>query len=157
MKRLNLTAALIILLIVGIAQLWLIPNYVPSAHDPGDLPPKRRLEAGVELQSLDHGRRVFALATRELGEVASTLFMDPLPIGDDAHAIEAQRGQDVIDIARQRPGEDDDERLRAVDARVVIGEIGDAMKRDRRLARSGAAPDHEVAAGGPRDQIELDM
>ena len=39
MKRLNLTAALIILLIVGIAQLWLIPNYVPSAHDPGDLPP----------------------------------------------------------------------------------------------------------------------
>jgi hypothetical protein len=39
MKRLDLTAALIILLIVGIAQLWLIPNYVPSAHDPGDLPP----------------------------------------------------------------------------------------------------------------------
>lgn len=39
MRRVNLTAALIILLIVGIAQLWLIPNYVPSAHDPGDLPP----------------------------------------------------------------------------------------------------------------------
>lgn len=39
MKRVNLTAALIILLMVGITQLWLIPNYVPSAHDPGDLPP----------------------------------------------------------------------------------------------------------------------
>ena len=39
MRRANLTAALIILLIVGIVQLWLIPNYVPSAHDPGDLPP----------------------------------------------------------------------------------------------------------------------
>jgi len=39
MRRINLAAALIILLIVGIAQGWLIPNYVPSAHDPGDLPP----------------------------------------------------------------------------------------------------------------------
>jgi hypothetical protein len=39
MKRVNLAASLIILLIVGIAQGWLIPNYVPSAHDAGDLPP----------------------------------------------------------------------------------------------------------------------
>ncbi len=39
MRRINLVAALIILLVVGIAQLWLIPNYVPSAHDAGDLPP----------------------------------------------------------------------------------------------------------------------
>ena len=39
MRRINLVAALIILLVVGIAQLWLIPNYVPAAHDPGDLPP----------------------------------------------------------------------------------------------------------------------
>jgi len=39
MRRVNLAASLVILLIVGIAQLWLIPKYVPSAHDPGDLPP----------------------------------------------------------------------------------------------------------------------
>lgn len=39
MKRVNLAASLIILLIVGIAQGWLIPKYVPSAHDAGDLPP----------------------------------------------------------------------------------------------------------------------
>jgi len=39
MKRVNLAASLIILLIAGIALGWLIPNYVPSSHDPGDLPP----------------------------------------------------------------------------------------------------------------------
>jgi hypothetical protein len=39
MKRVNLAASLIILLIVGIAQGWLIPNYVPYAHDAGDPPP----------------------------------------------------------------------------------------------------------------------
>jgi hypothetical protein len=39
MRRVNLAASLIILLIAGIAIGWLIPNYVPSAHDPGDLPP----------------------------------------------------------------------------------------------------------------------
>jgi len=39
MKRINLTASLIILAMAGFALGWLIPNYVPSAHDPGDLPP----------------------------------------------------------------------------------------------------------------------
>ncbi len=39
MRRINLAASLIILLIAGIVQGWLIPNYVPSAHDAGDLPP----------------------------------------------------------------------------------------------------------------------
>ncbi len=39
MRRVNLAASLIILLMAGIVQGWLIPNYVPSAHDPGDLPP----------------------------------------------------------------------------------------------------------------------
>ncbi|CAB1065737.1 hypothetical protein D1BOALGB6SA_10536 [Olavius sp. associated proteobacterium Delta 1] len=39
MRRVNLVASLIILLIFGIVLGWLIPNYVPSAHDAGDLPP----------------------------------------------------------------------------------------------------------------------
>ena len=39
MRRVNLAASLIILLIAGIALGWLIPNYVPSKHDAGDLPP----------------------------------------------------------------------------------------------------------------------
>lgn len=39
MRRINLTASLIILLMAGVVQGWLIPNYVPSAHDAGDLPP----------------------------------------------------------------------------------------------------------------------
>ena len=39
MRRINLAASLIILAMAGIALGWLIPNYVPSAHDPGDLPP----------------------------------------------------------------------------------------------------------------------
>jgi len=39
MRRVNLVASLIILLLAGIVQGWLIPNYVPSAHDAGDLPP----------------------------------------------------------------------------------------------------------------------
>ena len=39
MRRVNLAASLTILLITGIALGWLIPNYVPSEHDAGDLPP----------------------------------------------------------------------------------------------------------------------
>ena len=39
MKRVNLAASLIILAMVGIVLGWLVPNYVPSAHDAGDLPP----------------------------------------------------------------------------------------------------------------------
>ena len=39
MKRVNLAASAVILAIAGVALGWLIPNYVPSAHDAGDLPP----------------------------------------------------------------------------------------------------------------------
>ena len=39
MRRINLAASLLILLIAALALGWLIPNYVPAAHDAGDLPP----------------------------------------------------------------------------------------------------------------------
>ncbi len=39
MRRVNLAASLIIFVIVGMALGWVVPNYVPSAHDAGDLPP----------------------------------------------------------------------------------------------------------------------
>ncbi len=39
MRRVNLAASLIILAMVGLVLGWLVPNYVPSAHDAGDLPP----------------------------------------------------------------------------------------------------------------------
>jgi hypothetical protein len=39
MKRVNLMASLIILLMAGVVLGWLIPEHVPSAHDAGDLPP----------------------------------------------------------------------------------------------------------------------
>ncbi len=39
MRRVNLAASLIILVMVGLVLGWLVPNYVPSAHDAGDLPP----------------------------------------------------------------------------------------------------------------------
>jgi len=39
MRRVDLAASLIILVFVAITLGWLVPNYVPSAHDAGDLPP----------------------------------------------------------------------------------------------------------------------
>ena len=39
MRRVDLAASLIIFVIVGMTLGWLVPNYVPSAHDAGDLPP----------------------------------------------------------------------------------------------------------------------
>jgi F0F1-type ATP synthase assembly protein I len=39
MRRVNLSASLIIFVLVGVTLGWLVPNYVPSAHDAGDLPP----------------------------------------------------------------------------------------------------------------------
>lgn len=39
MKHVDLAASLIIFAIAAMALGWLVPNYVPSAHDAGDLPP----------------------------------------------------------------------------------------------------------------------
>jgi len=39
MRRVDLAASLLIFAIVAITLGWLVPNYVPSAHDAGDLPP----------------------------------------------------------------------------------------------------------------------
>jgi hypothetical protein len=39
MKKMDLFAALIIVLLAGFALIWLIPNHVSSRHDVGDLPP----------------------------------------------------------------------------------------------------------------------
>ena len=57
------------------------------------------------------------------------LLVDPVAIVDDADAREAERRQDVGDVAREGPGEDDDEGLGPVDRRVGVGEIGDAIER----------------------------
>ncbi len=39
MRRLDLISSLIIVGLAGFALIWLIPNHVPTRHDPGDLPP----------------------------------------------------------------------------------------------------------------------
>ena len=39
MRRLDLISSVVIMILAGFALLWLIPNHVPTRHDPGDLPP----------------------------------------------------------------------------------------------------------------------
>ena len=39
MRRVDLTAAVIIIVVAGLALGWLIPHHVPREHDAGDLPP----------------------------------------------------------------------------------------------------------------------
>lgn len=39
MRQMNRIAAVVVLLMAGVALGWLIPVHVPNAHDPGDLPP----------------------------------------------------------------------------------------------------------------------
>ncbi len=39
MRRINIVSSIVIMILALIALVWLIPNNVPSWHDPGDLPP----------------------------------------------------------------------------------------------------------------------
>ena len=75
--------------------------------------------------------------------------------GADLHALDAERGQHVADVVAQRRREDDDQRLRRVDARVIVGEVGDAMQGHGGLARAGGAANDHEAGGRPGDQREL--
>ena len=49
MKYLDIVSSIIIIVLAGVAMFWLIPNHVPTRHDPGDLPPNLMpmLSAGV--------------------------------------------------------------------------------------------------------------
>ena len=62
------------------------------------------------------------------------------------HVPHAERRQHVRDVVAQGAREHDHQRAVAVDRRVVVGQVGDAVQRHRRLARAGGAADHHQAA-----------
>ena len=120
----------------------------------GDVTLERVGEARVEHQPL-HARRARRRAARPAArEVALALLVRPVAEGRDAHARDAERGQHVAHVLAQRRREHHEERALGVDARIVVGEVGDAVQRDGGLARAGAAADRDEAAR-PRDQLEL--
>ena len=65
----------------------------------------------------------------------------PFVEGANLDAADAERRQHVADVVAQRRREDDEQGPLGVDARVVVGEVGDAVQGDRRLARAGGAAD----------------
>ena len=58
-------------------------------------------------------------------------------------------------VISQRWREHSDECSRRINLGVVEGEVGDPVKRDRRLARTGRSANGEKARCRPRDQVEL--
>jgi hypothetical protein len=57
-------------------------------------------------------------------------------------------------VAQARREHDEQRRVR-VDARVVVGEVRDAVQRDRGLARACGAANHDEAGARAGDQVEL--
>ena len=91
----------------------------------------------VELEPLEQGRA-------------------PASVGRDGHALDPERRQHVADVFDQRLVEDDDQHLVGREAaRILEGQVGDAVQRDGGLARAGATLDQHDPGLGPGDQLEL--
>ena len=81
---------------------------------------------------------------------------EPLGRGDDVDAADAEGREDPSDIGDEgAAGDDDEEAIGAETLWRVVVEVGDAVEGHGGLARARSALEHDEAASGVRDQVEL--
>src|SRR4029079_3993226 len=82
--------------------------------------------------------------------------LGPAFVSPDRNPGQTERRQNLRDVTSQRLVEHDDQHsVGSKAARVVVGEVGEAMEADRRFAAAGAALDYDQSGIGPRDELEL--
>ena len=110
---------------------------------------------GMKRQALyDRGRAVARLA-RKLREEAAALLEGPVLKGADLDAADTECRQDMADVVAQSRREGEEHGPPGVDARVVVGEIRNAVQGHRRLTRAGGTADDDQAGRRAADQAEL--
>ena len=110
----------------------------------------------VLLEPRDDSRGVFAVAVRDRGQLDLPHALRPGLVGADGNAFDAQRGQDLGDVPRQRGVEDHDQHaVGAESSRVLEIQVRQTVQRDGGLAAAGAALDHHQARVCRGDQLEL--
>ena len=135
----------------GRAQLLL--GAVPER---GDVSVDRAQHRRVLLHADDDRRRLVAVLPRDARQVHVPELLHPGVVGDDGHALDAERREHLRDVASERRVEDDDQHLVDLEAlRVLVGEVREAVQADGRLAGARAALDDDEAGGRLRDQLEL--
>ena len=87
------------------------------------------------LEAADRVRDPVDVVDRQAEVDAAEELRAPAAVGGHADPRDPERGDHVLDVLDQRLVEDDDEHLvRGEALRVLIGEVGDPVERDGRLA-----------------------